>query len=177
MREMKERHPRRLNQIAHLPMPPLFKALFDHALDVEHIDVDIRRTNVRGALFSTEPCDGGLDPFISVGHPERVGNFDDVVDTIHLAHELGHHKSWLLEEASEELEDVMMYAAEAFRSHPERYEHSLRLEAYEDEARAWLHARAILEVAVGAFDEWDRFEREQVSALEGYRNGLRLNLT
>ncbi|HSO33811.1 MAG TPA: hypothetical protein VLT33_14865 [Labilithrix sp.] len=167
-------HPRKGNQCGHLVMPAMFKTLFDHALDKRLIDVDIARGEARSAMFVTEMVPEGGQPYIRVIMPGRTDAFDEVADTIHLAHELGHHESWLREDCSEELDELMEWQASTFVTCPQKHSAELRLEVFHEEVRAWVYGRAILSAAAPAFVDWPLFESTRLDALGGYLAGMML---
>lgn len=166
---------RAIDQCAHLPMPPLFRALFDHALDARHITVELRVDAEREAGFLTEHCPDGHDPSVFITAAESIERLDDEIDTILLAHELGHHESWLREEASPEFDEIMAWQAANVRRRPQDFEAAIRIEMLHDEIRAWRYGRAILSGAVPAFDAWVRFDETERECLHGYLRGLLLD--
>ncbi len=102
-------------------------------------------------LYRTEIASGEvLGPEHLGAHPPA----DWLAELITLAHELGHHESFLRGTYTEE-------------------DHARPEECYLEEIRAWTHARTILEEH--GFEDWRSFEFQEREALEGYRVGLGLS--
>lgn len=126
------------------------------------------------AVFVTSDCPKGEDPFIAIYCERDIGNIEDVPATIYLAHELGHHESWLRGETSDAFEDLMTTRPRTVYERPETLERSIREEVLAEEQRAWSYGRAILASVLPRFPaltEYDRVTRENV---RGYRTGLLL---
>jgi len=156
-------------------MPPTFRALFDHALDVRNVDVQLRAGAETAGLFVTEHCADGHAPHVEVVAPNRQDNLDEVEHTIVLAHELGHHESWLRCETTDDFEELIAHHATKIRERPGDYETAVRLEVIRDEVRAWRHGREILAVAVPTFSAWAAFDEMERVRLHGYLHGLLLD--
>src|SRR5262249_27031385 len=73
-----------------------FPRLVRHGMVDRRIEVRFYVASVSPhAVFVTSDCPNGRDPFVVVYCETSVGNVEDVPATIYLAHELGHHESWL----------------------------------------------------------------------------------
>ena len=167
-----------------LPFPPAYETLLvtahfpqlvRHAMSERRIAVRFYVASVSPhAVFVTSECPKGDDPFVAVYCENQIGNIEDVPATIYLAHELGHHESWLRGDTSEELEDLMTTRPRAVYERPETLDRAIRQEILAEEQRAWRYGRDILEAVLPRFPAlavYDRFTTENV---EGYRAGLLL---
>ncbi|MBX3219335.1 MAG: hypothetical protein KF795_02375 [Labilithrix sp.] len=126
------------------------------------------------AVFVTTDCPKGEDPFVAIYCERAAGNVDDVPATIFLAHELGHHESWLRGETSEAFEDLMTSTPRTVYEQPQTLARAMREEIVAEEERAWRYGRTILRAVLPCFPaltDYDRFSRENVA---GYRTGLLL---
>jgi len=152
-----------------------FPRLVRHAMLERRIAVRFYVASVSPhAVFVTSECPKGNDPFVAVYCERSVGHVEDVPATIYLAHELGHHESWLRGDTSEELEDLMTSRPRSVYERPETLDRAIREEILAEEERAWRYGRGILEAVLPSFpalDAYDRFTKENV---EGYRAGLLL---
>lgn len=177
MRTMKRDRP--------LPFPPAYETLLvtehfprlvRHAMFERRIAVRFYVASVSPhAVFVTSECPKGDDPFIAVYCERSVGNVEDVPATIYLAHELGHHESWLRGDTSEELEDLMTSKPRAVYEKPETLDRSIREEVLVEEERAWRYGRKILESVIPSFPALDAYDRFATENVAGYRSGLLLD--
>ncbi len=156
--------------------PPLFHELREHALMVHRIRVEFFAGSNTYFRFVTEYVPGGHDPLIAIDTPERVCNVDPTRDAEHaaaLAHELGHHESWLREETSEAFEELMTYKAQALYDDTANIDPALLDEVLAEEERAWGYGREILGAAVPAFDAWEQYDALAREAIDGYAKAFR----
>ncbi len=152
-----------------------FPSLVRHAMFERRIAVRFYVASVSPhAVFVTTDCPKGEDPFIAVYCERSVGNVEDVPATIYLAHELGHHESWLRGDTSEELEDLMTSKPRAVYEKPESLDRALREQVLAEEERAWRYGRRILEAVLPSFPALDAYGRFAEENIAGYRSGLLL---
>ena len=152
-----------------------FPQLVRHAMAERRIDVRFYVASVSPhAVFVTSECPKGDDPFVAVYCEKRVGHVEDVPGTIYLAHELGHHESWLRGDTSEELEELMTSRPRSVYEHPETLDRAIREEILAEEQRAWRYGRDILATVLPTFPALDAYDRFTTENVEGYRAGLLL---
>jgi len=176
MRSMKRDKP--------LPWPPAyemmlvtrhFPELVRHAMFERRIAVRFYVAPVAAhAMFVTTDCLKGADPFVAMYCEARVGNIDDIPATILLAHELGHHESWLRGDTSDDFEHLMASTPRAVYDEPETLPRATKDEIVTEEARAWRYGRHILRFALPDFTAWGDYDRIAAESVEGYRIGLGL---
>ncbi len=162
---------------------------FDHLLVTEHFPrlvrhaMEERRIAVRfyvacaspHAAFVTTECPKGGDPFVVMYCEQSVGNVDDIPATIYLAHELGHHESWLRGDTSDEFEELMTWRPHTVYEAPATLPRSMREEVMLEEVRAWRYGREILIASLPEFAALDEYDRRTKENLAGYRAGLLLD--
>ena len=152
-----------------------FPLLVRHAMHERRIAVRFYVASVSPhAVFVTSDCPKREDPFVAFYCERSIGNIEDVPATIYLAHELGHHESWLRGDTSDAFEDLMTTRPRTVYERPETLDRSIREEVLAEEQRAWSYGRKILASVLPRFPaltEYDRFTRENV---DGYRTGLLL---
>ena len=152
-----------------------FPRLVRHAMGERRIAVRFYVASVSPhAVFVTSECPKGDDPFVAVYCEKSVGNVEDVPATIYLAHELGHHESWLRGDTSEELEELMTSHPRSVYEKPETLGRAIREEILEEEKRAWRYGRDILEAVLPSFPALGAYDRFMTENVEGYRSGLLL---
>lgn len=152
-----------------------FPRLVRHAMSERWIAVRFYVASVSPhAVFVTSECPKGDDPFIAIYCQRSVANIDDVPATIYLAHELGHHESWLRGDTSDELEELMSSKPRAVYEAPEMLDRSIREEILIEERRAWRYGRDILDAVLPSFPAGDAYDRFATENVEGYRSGLLL---
>lgn len=127
------------------------------------------------AAFVTTDCPKGGDPFVVMYCEHAIGNVDDIPATIYLAHELGHHESWLRGDTSDEFEELMTWRPHTVYEAPASLERSVREQVLEEEVRAWRYGREILTAALPDFSALDEYDRRTKENLAGYRTGLLLD--
>lgn len=126
------------------------------------------------AAFVTSDCPKGGDPFVVMYCEKSIGNIEDVPATIYLAHELGHHESWLRGDTSDAFEELMTWRPHTVYEAPATLARSMREEILAEEERAWRYGREILIAALPTFTELDEYDRRTKENLAGYRAGLLL---
>lgn len=158
-----------------------FRRLFQHALQVRRIDVrtpkaegdELDDGEIAGdfCVRTEENDDPEQDPVILLHCADgALTTQTDVMATITLAHELGHHESWLQGDCIDDVYTIMM-DDDGNADAPEE----LRRAWLEEEERAWRYGRAILREAIPEFPASDLFDRTAIDAIEGpdgYRRGL-----
>ena len=153
-----------------------FPRLVRHAMEERRIAV---RFYVAGAsphaAFVTTECPKGEDPFVVMYCARFIGNIDDIPATIYLAHELGHHESWLRGDTSDAFEELMTYKPHTVYEAPATLDRSIREEVLAEEMRAWRYGRRVLAATLPTFDALDEFDRLAFQNLAGYRTGLLLD--
>jgi hypothetical protein len=152
-----------------------FPRLVRHAMHDRRIEVRfyVSCTTPHAAFVTTE-CPKGEDPFVAMYCERSIGNIDDVPATIYLAHELGHHESWLKGDTSDAFEELMTWKPHTVYDAPATLDRSIREEVLAEEERAWRYGREILAAALPQFPalaDYDRFAKQN---LIGYRAGLLL---
>lgn len=149
---------------------PWFARLFRHAMEARRIQVkfQVHHREHIGGWFDTTACETDGDPSIVIYCPDEWGVFDDIEGTITLAHELGHHESWLRCEVSLAIGAIVDF--EKMASYPRIN----REEYLEEEARAWRYGREILASVAPDFSAFDSFDRTAAKAIGEYRSGLLL---
>jgi hypothetical protein len=152
-----------------------FRRLVQHAMAKRCIAVRFYVASASPhAAFVTSECPRGGDPFVAMYCEDRVDNIDDVPATIYLAHELGHHESWLRGDTSEAFEELMTSMPQTVYAAPETLARSLREEVLAEERRAWRYGRDILAAVIPRFPSLSDYDRLATENVEGYRNGLLL---
>lgn len=158
-----------------LLVTPHFPRLVRHAMVQRRIAVRFYVAAASPhAVFVTSEVPKGEDPFVAVYCEKTAGNVEDVPATIYLAHELGHHESWLRGDTSEELEELMTSRPRSVYERPETLDRAIREEILEEEQRAWRYGRRILEAVLPSFPALDAYDRFTVENVAGYRAGLLL---
>ncbi len=127
------------------------------------------------AVFVTTDCPKGDDPFVAIYCAHAAGRVEDVPATIFLAHELGHHESWLRGDTSEAFEDLMTARPRTVYEEPHTLSRAVREEVLAEEQRAWRYGREILAAVLPRFPALTDFDRCSRENLEGYRKGLLLD--
>jgi hypothetical protein len=153
-----------------------FPRLVQHAMHSRRIAVRfyVACTSPHAAFVTTD-CPKGEDPFVAIYCERCVGNIDDLPATIYLAHELGHHESWLRGDTSDEFEELMTWKPHTVYEAPATLDRAIREEVLAEEVRAWRYGREILIRVLPHFpalEDYDRFTKENLS---GYRTGLLLD--
>lgn len=146
-----------------------FHVLMRHALEVRRIKV-ILHPEERGALFVTGDWPAE-DPTIIIPSNDWDTIPSDIIGTCTLAHELGHHESFLTGEYTDEL--ISLAASDDLYERPDRVDRALREAMLEEERRAWRYGREIAASLLADFP-FDVFDRERNKSIEGYRRGYRL---
>jgi hypothetical protein len=152
-----------------------FPRLVWHAMHERRIDVRFYVAPATShAAFVTTECPRGGDPFVAVYCERNVGNIDDVPATIYLAHELGHHESWLRGDTSDAFEELMTWKPHTVYEAPATLDRSIREEVLAEEERAWRYGREILGRVLPGFPGLKDYPRYATENLDGYRKGLLL---
>ena len=122
-------------------------------------------------IRTEEDDDPDQDPVILLHCAEGALTIEnDLVATITLAHELGHHESWLRSDCADDVYAIMM-DDDGNADAPE----ALRRAWLEEEERAWRYGRALLREVIPdfpAFDLFDRMALDEIDGPAGYRIGL-----
>lgn len=145
---------------------PLFFALYRHAMRERRIWV---ATMVDEGHDFFVPDDGD-DPRVRIRWDEARAVDQELFLTITLAHELGHHESWLRGEYSDEL-IALLQRDEPIYDDPDAIDRSLREQHVEEEARAWRYGREILARVVPDFPAFDEYDRQARVEVDGHRKG------
>jgi hypothetical protein len=152
-----------------------FPRLVHHALQQRRIAVRFYVASASPhAAFVTTDCPKGEDPFVAMYCERSVGNIDDFPATIYLAHELGHHESWLRGDTSDEFEELMTWKPHTVYEAPATLDRAIREEVLAEEVRAWRYGREILLHVIPRFPALEQYDRFTAENLEGYRRGLLL---
>lgn len=155
-----------------------FRRLFQHALQVRRIDVrtpaaegdELDEEEISGdfCVRTEENADAEQDPVTLLHCANGTLSVEtDVMATITLAHELGHHESWLRGDCVDDVCAIMM-DDDSNADAPEE----LRRAWLEEEERARRYGRARLREVIPEFPAFDLFDRAAVDAIDGYRCGL-----
>lgn len=146
-----------------------FRILFVHAMTERFLCVrfnDEKPGRAGDAIFETTPGQfDGNDPSVVVYCREWGVIDDDIAATITLAHELGHHESWLRGDAEDEVYAAALDGTDSV---------TLRQAIFDEEERAWRYGRELLERLAPAFPAFVQFDSASRTAIEGYRVGLGL---
>jgi hypothetical protein len=152
-----------------------FPHLVRHAMEERRIAVRFFIASASPhAAFVTSECPTGSDPFVVMYCDGSIGNIEDVSATIYLAHELGHHESWLRGDTSDAFEELMTWRPHTVYEAPASLERAIREEVLAEEERAWRYGREILRAALPSFTAYDEYDRRTQENLAGYRAGLLL---
>lgn len=141
-----------------------FRRLFQHALQERRIDVrtpaaegdELDEGEISGSfcIRTEEDDDPDQDPVILLHCADgALAIENDLVATITLAHELGHHESWLRGDCVDDVYAIMM-DDDGNADAPE----ALRRAWLEEEERAWHYGRALLREVIPDFPAFDLFD-------------------
>lgn len=156
------------------PFPPVFRALRGYAKERRlwvGVNLWFGRREPR-AEFVTKGIKRGGEPRILVrtrGGPNKV---DDVIDSMILAHEMGHHTSHVRGDPSSDLEELLSETPERVMSEGHLLPLPMRYEVIAEEVRAWNYSREDLDRA--GFTSWRTFDRWASASVGTYVRGLRL---
>lgn len=159
---------------ASIVFPPVFAALRTLARS-RKIWVGVQVWFGRGeprAEFVTKATRRGGEPRIMVRTPGGPNRVNDLVDSMILAHEMGHHQSHVRREATPAVEELTATEPERIFRDPLGLPLKLRYEIVAEEVRAWNYARDDLREC--GFSRWLFFERWARRAVESYVRSFRL---